>query len=123
MHQTVGGGIGVVDYDLDGWQDLYFAQSAGPAFGHAESESNQLFRNLGGEAFERVASLAGVGDLGYGQGVAAADLNQDGFADLIVANIGRTFTTSTTATARFGAISFLRPSLQVSGQHRSPVET
>jgi len=88
LHQLTGGGIGVVDFDLDGFVDLYFSQGGGDAFNSSGSKPNQLFRNLSGQMFVDVTALAQVGDLGYGQGVAVADLNQDGFADIAVANIG-----------------------------------
>ncbi len=87
-HQVSGGGIGAFDYDLDGWCDLYFGQGGGDAHDPQGSKPNPLFRNLDGERFVQVPELVGVGDRGYGQGIAAGDFNQDGFADLLVANIG-----------------------------------
>jgi len=88
LHQMTGGGIGAIDYDLDGWVDLYLTQAGGDAFARNGSQPNELFRNLGGQRFESVSKSAKADDRGYGQGVCVADLNQDGFADLIVANVG-----------------------------------
>jgi tetratricopeptide (TPR) repeat protein len=88
LHQMTGGGIGVCDFDLDGFVDIYFSQGGGDAFDDSGSQPNQLFRNIDGKRFVNVSESAKVGDLGYGQGVAFADLNQDGFADIAVANIG-----------------------------------
>ena len=87
LHQANGGGIAALDYDRDGWCDLYFAQSGGDPRIPNASTPNQCFRNLEGKRFANVTS-AGANDRGFGQGVCAADLNQDGFADLLVANIG-----------------------------------
>ncbi len=88
LYQMTGGGIGVIDFDLDGWADLYLTQGGGDAFDPQGSKPNQLARNLAGRRFTDVGELSQTDDLGYGQGVAVADINQDGFADLLVANIG-----------------------------------
>jgi tetratricopeptide (TPR) repeat protein len=88
LHQLTGGGIGVIDFDRDGWSDLYMTQGGGHPFDAEGSKPNSLFRNLEGSRWSEVTSSTATGDLGYGQGVAVADLNQDGFPDIVVANIG-----------------------------------
>ena len=87
LYHVNGGGLALFDYDRDGQCDVYVAQSGG--IPHQESSTaNQLFRQLDGQ-FAEVTSTSGGGDRRYGQGVCAGDLNQDGFLDLLIANIGR----------------------------------
>ncbi len=85
-HQMTGCGGGAMDFDLDGWTDLYFAAAGGkPPL--ADSATNAVFRNLGGDYVE-VSAFAGGQDRGYSQGVAIGDVNEDGFDDVLVLNYG-----------------------------------
>ncbi len=87
--QTTGGGVAVIDYDVDGWPDLYFAQGGiWEERGEGSRYSDRLFRNMEGQRFVDVTEEAGLGDRGFGQGVAVGDYNADGFPDLYVGNIG-----------------------------------
>ncbi|HEX6987147.1 MAG TPA: VCBS repeat-containing protein, partial [Planctomycetaceae bacterium] len=93
MFEQNGGGVAVLDFDLDGWPDLYFTQGAkwvhgAPASTPTPGLVDRLYRNDGGRRFAEVTPVAGLGDPGYGQGVSVGDLDADGFADLYVANIG-----------------------------------
>jgi len=87
-YQINGGGLAVLDYDHDGQSDLYVVQSGGRPNDRLSSEANQLFRCGSSGIFSEVTQTSGTGDRGYGQGVCAGDVNQDGFTDLLVANIG-----------------------------------
>ena len=87
-HQANGGGIAAFDYDLDGKCDLYFVQSGGSPRERSGSQPNQLYRSIGDGGCMDLSELADVADRGFGQGVCAGDLNQDGLMDLLVANIG-----------------------------------
>jgi len=89
LYQANGGGLAAFDYDLDGLCDLYVVQTGGSPQTLGSSEPNQLFRQVRGAEFQTIEQLAGVADRRYGQGVCAGDINQDGFTDLIVANIGQ----------------------------------
>jgi len=86
--ETMGGGIAWLDYDGDGWQDLYLVQSGPFPPDGSRQAGNQLYRNLGGGQFEEVTLASGSGDRGCGQGVVAADADGDGDVDLYVTNFG-----------------------------------
>ena len=89
MFESLGGGIAVVDFDLDGWPDLYFTQGCRwpPRAGQTE-HLDGLYRNLSAERFVDVTRAAGLGDERFSQGTTVGDFNNDGFPDLYVANIG-----------------------------------
>ncbi len=84
-----GGGFGVLDYDCDGWPDLYLAQ-AGPWSDRGPNNPylDRLFRNVGGGRFVDVTQQAGLREGEFSGGVAIGDYNDDGFPDIYVANIG-----------------------------------
>jgi len=89
MFEFTGGGIAVLDYDCDGWPDLYFTQ--GIHWPRREGQPvlrDQLFRNLGDGRFANVTEQAGLGDDRFGQGVASGDYNSDGYPDLYLGNVG-----------------------------------
>jgi hypothetical protein len=87
--ETVTAGLATFDYDGDGLIDIYFLNGA-PLGGTppADPPRNALYRNLGGWRFADVTREAGVGDTGFGLGVAAADYDEDGHLDLCVTNYG-----------------------------------
>jgi tetratricopeptide (TPR) repeat protein len=86
--ETLGGGVAAFDFDADGWPDLYFTQGRPlPVVAGGDEWPDRLFRNLGG-TFGDVTASAGLGDMQYSQGSAAADFDNDGFVDLAVANFG-----------------------------------
>jgi enediyne biosynthesis protein E4 len=91
--QSNGSGVAILDFDNDGFQDIFLVNS-GPLEGvtdrraGTEREPNRLYRNKGDGTFEDVTEKAGVTGSGYGVAAAAADYDNDGFADLIVVNVG-----------------------------------
>lgn len=103
LHQQTGGGIGVLDFDRDGWVDLYCAQAGKDALDGQSNKSNQLFRNLSPAPVSDVTADSMSADRGYGQGITVADINQDGFPDLLVANIGKNILFTNNADGTFAS--------------------
>lgn len=90
MFEYTGGGVAVIDFDEDGWPDLYFAQGCPWPAGDPDPDyRDRLFRNLGDGTFQDVTREAGLGDTGFSQGATVGDFDNDGWPDLYVANIGR----------------------------------
>ncbi|MCA9081348.1 MAG: VCBS repeat-containing protein [Planctomycetaceae bacterium] len=87
MHEFTGGGVAVLDFDRDGWPELYFPQG-GPRPQQQGPLVDELLRNEGGILVRTVTSSARIDERSYSQGAAAGDLNCDGFPDLYVGNIG-----------------------------------
>jgi len=89
LPETVGAGCAFLDYDNDGWMDVYFVNS-GPSdfFTPARPLKNALYRNNRDGTFTDVTDKAGVAGGGFGMGVAAADYDGDGNVDLYVTNYG-----------------------------------
>jgi hypothetical protein len=84
---SMGAAVSVVDFDRDGWQDLYVINSA-------EGSKNRLYRNKGDGTFEDVADKMGVADLnrpgdGVCMGAVWGDFDNDGYEDLLVYRWGR----------------------------------
>ena len=89
--ETMGTGVGWIDYDQDGLMDLYLVQTAATdAYKPPQPLRSALFRNNGDGTFTDVTEKAGVGGEGhYGQGVAVGDFDNDGYPDLYVTGYGR----------------------------------
>ena len=92
MFELGGCGIAIVDIDNDYAPDIYCAQGRtwdGPR-SESDGRRDRLFRNIQGHYFDDVTEDSIVlQETGFGQGVSAGDINNDGFADLYVGNIGQ----------------------------------
>jgi hypothetical protein len=82
-----GAGAAWLDVDDDGRLDLYLVNGS-TADSIGRGPGNHLFRNAGDGSFTDVTANAGVGDRGWGAGVAVGDADGDGAADLYVTNYG-----------------------------------
>lgn len=89
--ETMGTGVAWLDYDQDGLMDLFFVQSAATdLYKPPHPLRSALYHNNGDGTFTDVTAKAGVAGEGhYGQGVAVADFNNDGYPDLYVTGYGR----------------------------------
>lgn len=87
--ETYGSGAAFLDYDNDGYQDLYAVNGAPlPGFAADGIPTNAFYRNRGDGTFADVTVSTGTGDAGYGMGSCAGDIDNDGYVDLYVTNFG-----------------------------------
>jgi hypothetical protein len=90
LPQSTGAGCAFLDYDNDGWMDIYLVNSGKcDIFTPTQPLRNALYRNNRDGTFTDVTEKAGVLGSGYGMGVAVGDYNGDGFPDLYVTAYGR----------------------------------
>ena len=87
--ETIGSGLGWIDYDNDGWPDLFFVQDGpDPPRRKGPAPTNKLYRNNGDGTFTDVTEAVGLARAGYGMGCAVGDFDNDGFDDLVVTYFG-----------------------------------
>ena len=84
--ETMGGGVGLFDFDEDGWLDIFLLNGGETPHGRsAQPLHNALYRNLGNGRFVDVAAEAGLASVkNYGMGVAIADYDNDGHQDIFL---------------------------------------
>jgi hypothetical protein len=91
--ESVGGGAAFLDYNQDGFMDIYtcsgtwvkgFSKSEEPE----ELPKNHLYHNNGDGTFKDVTDKAGVGGPWYSMGVTVGDFNNDGYPDIYISNNG-----------------------------------
>ena len=90
LPETLGPGCAFLDYDNDGWLDIYLVNS-GPSDFYQPSQPirNALYHNNRDGTFTDVTEAAGVAGGTFGMGVAVGDYNNDGFPDMFVTACGR----------------------------------
>lgn len=85
-----GWSIGFVDYNNDGWKDIYSANGDVDNLKPDARQHDTMFQNVDGATLKDATSEMGpdFGVLGYQRGSAFVDLNNDGFMDLVVTSLG-----------------------------------
>jgi hypothetical protein len=104
--ESLGGGVGLIDYDGDGLLDIFLTGGGyfdGPKKDRIAGHPCKLYKNLGGWKFRDVTAEAGLADMPfYSHGCAVADYDRDGFPDLLVTGYGRLALFHNVATAKDG---------------------
>jgi hypothetical protein len=89
IQESLGSGLGWIDYNNDGWPDLFVVQDGpvqpGPVPGPLPT--NKLYRNNGDGTFTDVTDATGLAGSGFGLGCAVGDFDNDGWDDLVVTYI------------------------------------
>ncbi len=87
--ETLGGGVGLFDYDRDGYLDLLFPRGGLIKKSGVTGFPSRLVRQISRERFEDVSSSAGIAEaVYYSHGVACGDFDNDGFVDALVTGYG-----------------------------------
>ena len=90
LPESLGPGCAFLDYDNDGWMDVYLVNSGPADFYKPERPlKNALYRNNRDGTFTDVTDKAGVAGGTFGMGVAVGDYDNDGFPDMFVTAYGR----------------------------------
>jgi hypothetical protein len=89
--ETDGSGVGLIDYDNDGWLDIYLVNGStyDALTGKKKPPHAALFHNNHDGTFTDVAAKAGVTNDRWGFGVAIGDYDNDGWPDIFVCNFGK----------------------------------
>jgi len=89
--ETDGSGVGLIDYDNDGWLDIYMVNGStyDALSGRKSPPHSALFHNNRDGTFTDVAAKAGVTNDRWGFGVAIGDYDNDGWPDIFVCNFGK----------------------------------
>ncbi|HBY60529.1 MAG TPA: RNA-binding protein, partial [Solibacterales bacterium] len=87
--EEMGAGVALIDYDNDGWLDIFLVNGARLEAAGKPRPTSFLFRNNRDGTFTDVTAQAGIAATGWGQGVCVGDYNNDGFDDLFISYYGK----------------------------------
>ena len=111
--ETMGGGVGILDFNNDGLLDLFFTNGALLREGMSakdiptKNESkfwNRLYQQKADGSFQDVTERAGLQGSGYDMGVATGDFNNDGFIDLYVTGYNKNYLYQNNGTGTFSDV-------------------
>jgi hypothetical protein len=87
--ESMSGGVALLDYDNDGYLDIYFVNSLSVDLVKSNGKTKSaLYHNNGDGTFSDVSDKAGVGNIRWGMGAAVGDYNNDGYDDIYVTCVG-----------------------------------
>jgi enediyne biosynthesis protein E4 len=87
--ESMSGGVALIDYDRDGWPDIFFTNSPSVEMALAGKRAeSRLFHNDHDGTFTDVTEKAGVGNPCWAMGAVVGDFNNDGWPDLLVTCFG-----------------------------------
>ena len=87
--EATGSGVAIIDYDRDGWPDIFLVNGRELSVANAGSATNHLLHNNHDGTFTDVTARAGLVSSGWGQGACVGDYDNDGFDDLYVTDYGK----------------------------------
>ncbi|MBS1841441.1 MAG: CRTAC1 family protein [Acidobacteria bacterium] len=121
LPETLGPGCAFLDYDNDGWMDIYLVNS-GPSEFYVPKQQlrNALYKNNRDGTFTDVTEKAGVLGGTFGMGVAVGDYNNDGFPDIFVTACGRALLYRNNGDGTFSEVS-KQAGIEISGWTTSAV--
>ena len=89
IFEAKGGGVGLFDFDNDGWLDIFLVQgSTLELVGTARNPGSRLYRNRRNGTFEDVTERAGINYRHWGMGVTFGDYDNDGLTDIYETHFG-----------------------------------
>jgi len=87
--ESMSGGVALIDYDRDGWPDIYFTNAPSVEMAlHGKKARSALYHNNRDGTFTDVTDKAGVGSPCWAMGASVGDYNDDGWPDLLVTCLG-----------------------------------
>jgi hypothetical protein len=103
--ETTGTGAAAIDYDADGWVDIFLVNGTTlEGFPKGQEPTNHLYRNKGNGTFEDVTARAGLAASGWGQAACVGDYDNDGRDDLFVTYWGQNRLYHNTGDGRFDEV-------------------